>query len=400
MSTTEDKVQVLQIIAGLAIGEPLGGAELFGAELVRHFNQDRCSPTLCAFWRRGGKAEEHWRKRLTDAGVKTFFATDYDGQFNLVKFLKGVREVASSLNSSRVDVIHSHFQVGSIAALLLQKELSARAVVRTDHIALEWGPTLPGFICRQIFTKWVFPFAFDAEAAVSRAIKRQLDSRPGARVRNTGSVFIPNGIALDRFSNVASFPIDELKELGVLPRKTIIGSVGRLTRQKGYRYLLDALPTVLAAEPDTSVIIVGDGELREDLQNRAAQLGLAEHVYFLGPRQDVESLLKTMDLFVLPSLWEGLPTVIMEAMASEVPVIATDISGTRELIEPGKTGWLAEPGNSSDLASTILEALDAPSKRQQFVDNALEDIIPLYSMESIAEKYTELYHKLLDSRFT
>jgi glycosyltransferase involved in cell wall biosynthesis len=85
----------------------------------------------------------------------------------------------------------------------------------------------------------------------------------------------------------------------------------------------------------------------------------------------------------------------MEAMASGVPVIATDICGTRELIEPGKTGWLTEPGNPKDLAATILEALNNPLKRRQFAKNAIEDIVPLYSMQSIAERYTELYRRLL-----
>jgi glycosyltransferase involved in cell wall biosynthesis len=395
MSTGEDRVHVLQIIAGLAIGEPLGGAELFGAELVRHFDQAECRPILCAFWRRGGEAEEHWRRRLTSAGIKTFFAAHYGRQFSFVNFLKGVRRTAAHLKPFRVDVIHSHFQVGSIAAILLQRKLGARAILRTDHIALEWGPTVPGFVCRQIFTKWVFPLVFDSEAAVSRAIGRQLDSRPGARLVEKQSVFVPNGIALDRFADVAEFSAEKLKQLGVPLRRTIIGSVGRLTGQKGYRYLLDALPTVLAARPDTSIIVVGDGELREDLHDQAKHLGLEEHVHFLGSRQDVESLLRIMDLFVLPSLWEGLPTVIMEAMASGVPVIATDISGTRELIKPGRTGWLTEPGNPKDLAAAILEALDNPLKRRRIAKNALEDVVPLYSMQAIAERYAELYHQLL-----
>jgi glycosyltransferase involved in cell wall biosynthesis len=142
-------------------------------------------------------------------------------------------------------------------------------------------------------------------------------------------------------------------------------------------------------------MIVGDGELRDELEQQVKQLGLEKDVILTGSRQDVEALLSMMDLLVLPSLWEGLPTVIMEGMASGVPVVATDIPGTRELIEHRKTGWLAEVKNPPALAEAILDALKSESRRDEVVRRALSTVIPQYSMQSIAGRHQALYRQSL-----
>lgn len=392
------RVHVLQVVSGLAIGEPLGGAELFGAELVRHLNPDECVPMLCAVWRRGGPAERYWVERLRSNGIEVFFAADYRGQFSFPAFLRGVQAIGDHLAGRRVDVIHSHFQVGSVATLLLRRRLGARAILRTAHITVEWGPSVVGYLCRQTLTSWLFPYAFDVEAGVSQAVVDQLDRRPGARIGRRRAVFIPNGIALDRFEGVAKPTPGEIRQLGLSPDKLTVGSVGRLTGQKGYTYFLEAARTIVAQRQDVQFVLIGDGDLRDELQAYRDELGLQAHVHFLGARRDVASLLRSLDLFVLPSLWEGLPTVIMEAMASGVPVVATDILGTRELVKPGRNGWLVEPKDASGLADAITAALSDPERRLQMAQTALRETVPLYSMEAIACQYMGLYRTLLSAR--
>jgi glycosyltransferase involved in cell wall biosynthesis len=204
---------------------------------------------------------------------------------------------------------------------------------------------------------------------------------------------IYNGISLDRFAEKKDASSKHL-ELGLSPDSLVVGSVGRLRQEKGYSILLDAAVLVRARRPDIKFVIVGDGEQAASLRQKAGRLGLSSTVLFTGARQDVESLLGIMDLFVLPSLWEGLPTVILESMACGVPVVATDIPGTRELITTGQTGWLARPGDPMSLAACILEALSNPARCAEIVKTARQDVVPHFSMQHIADQYEQIYQRL------
>jgi len=388
-----DRVRVLIIISGLAIGEPLGGAERFGIELARNLDLAQVEPIVCAFWRRGTPSEEHWLNYLTEAGIEVFFAADWESSLELSKYARGFENIAAYLRNRPVDVIHSHFQVGSIAAWLLRRTLGAKALIRTAHAGKEWGDTFLGFLCRQVFIKWIFPFVFDIEVGVSRAKVSSLDRRPGARIGGKKALLFYNGISLDRFSRVGTRQ-DKRLEMGLLLDDPVVGSVGRLRKEKGYSIFLDSAVIVKAQIPNVKFIIIGDGEQRASLERQAERLRLTETVILAGSRSDVESLYGIMDLFVLASLWESLPTVILESMASGVPVVATDISGTRELIQAGRTGWLVQPGDPAYLAASIIEALSNPAKRAEVAQRARQEVVPRFSMEYIAGQYMGVYRQV------
>jgi len=389
-----EKIRVLTIISGLAIGEPLGGAERFGIELARSLNRDKFEPIVCAFWRRGVPSEHYWVDYLAKVGVEVFFAMDRGGGFNPSRYMEGLWNIGSYLQDRPVDVIHSHFQLGSVTALLLKRRLGAKALIRTAHgsVRWEWSNTLYGFLCRQVFTKWIFPLGYDAEAGVSQAVVSSLNQRPGVQITGKKALLIYNGICPERFR----VDINQSKrlELGLSQDDLVVGSVGRLSEQKGYAFLIEAALHALAELPNIKFVIIGDGELRASLELKVRQLGLSNTVIFTGPRQEVESLFRVMDLFVLPSLWEGLPTVILESMASGVPVVATDIPGTRELVQAGQTGWLVRHKDSAGLAKAIVEALRDPLKRADIANRALDTVVARYSMARIANQYETLYHNV------
>ena len=393
------RLRVLIMVSGLSIGEPLGGAERFGVELARHLDQKEFEPILCAFWRRKTSSERYWIDHLTQAGIEIFFATDRSREFAPTKYVEGIRQIAAHFKNRRVDVIHSQFQLGSITALLLKRRLHARALVRTAHgsVRWEWSNTPIGYLCRQVFTKWVFPLLFDAEVGVSQSVVASLNRRPAARLSRKKALLIHNAITLDRFTR--PIPHDKIaarrQELGISPNDLVVGSVGRLRKEKGYSVLIDSASIVKEHLPNVKFLIVGDGELWEPLHRKANRMGLAETVIFTGARQDVEIMYRLMDLFVLPSLWEGLPTVVLESMACGVPVVATDIPGTRELIQHGQTGWLAQPGDPHSLATTILNALSNPSQRSSVAQTARKNVVPQFSMASIARQYAHLYRTLI-----
>lgn len=134
--------------------------------------------------------------------------------------------------------------------------------------------------------------------------------------------------------------------------------------------------------------------MRGALEAEAAALGVAHAITFVGARADAGVLYPALDLFVLPSLWEGLPTVVLESMASGVPVVATDIPGTCDLVQEGVTGWLAPPADPSGLSQAILRALDDPIQRVAIARHAAEQVVPRYTMDAIARQYAELYRQL------
>ncbi len=141
----------------------------------------------------------------------------------------------------------------------------------------------------------------------------------------------------------------------------IILTAGRLTEQKGHRFLLEAVPTIIERARETHFVIVGEGQLKDKLQVRARELKLQSRVHFAGRRNDVPELMTAADLFVLPSLFEGLPLVLLEAMAAGLPVIGTRVCGISEAVIDEVTGRLVEAGNARVLAAAVSEVLQQPA---------------------------------------
>ncbi|MDH3729026.1 MAG: glycosyltransferase, partial [Myxococcales bacterium] len=142
-------------------------------------------------------------------------------------------------------------------------------------------------------------------------------------------------------------------ELGLDRDAHVMTMVGTFKRQKGHEYLIMAAAKVRPRFPGLHVLLVGDGERRAEMTELAEELGLAGHLHFLGTRRDVPDILAVSDSFILPSLWEGLSLALMEAMASGLPVIATEVSGSRVAVVDGITGLLAQPGDADGLAQAI-----------------------------------------------
>jgi glycosyltransferase involved in cell wall biosynthesis len=140
--------------------------------------------------------------------------------------------------------------------------------------------------------------------------------------------------------------------------------VGRLIFNKGPQYLVEAAPQVLRARPEAEFVFVGDGPLRPQLEKRARQLGVSHRTTFLGTRPDVASILQTCHVLARPSLLEGMPLTVLEAMACGLPVVATPISGTAELVRDGENGLLVPPADPASLARAILRLMADESMRE------------------------------------
>lgn len=210
-------------------------------------------------------------------------------------------------------------------------------------------------------------------------------------------ITIHNGIDVDRYNMPRSAYKRQqfCTELTIPVNAKIVTTIARLHPQKGHRYLIEAIPSVLKKVPHTHFIFVGEGELRQKLEQQIADVGLQEHIHFLGVREDIPTILANSDLFVLPSLWEGLPNVVLEAMAARIPVIATHVDGTPELVTDGETGCLVSPGESSQLSQSIVRLLCDTNFATSLSNNAFERINREFSNQKNVEQYVNLYKNLL-----
>jgi glycosyltransferase involved in cell wall biosynthesis len=216
-----------------------------------------------------------------------------------------------------------------------------------------------------------------------------MDRRPAARLRGRRAVLLYNGISgalVEQLASVARRP-----QTPQAPRITIIG---RLAAQKGHRDFLSAAVELLRRFPQAELLIVGAGDLIDGLRALAEQLGIAHAVRFLGQRSDVPAILRETNLLVSASLWEGFPTVILEAMAARVPVVATDVSGSRELVRDGVTGRLVPVGQPAALAQAMIWMVEHPDLADSMAAAAQQQMHH-YTLEHTAAGYARLYQAIL-----
>jgi len=180
------------------------------------------------------------------------------------------------------------------------------------------------------------------------------------------------------------------------PDSLVVGTVARLSRQKGIEYLLHAAKTVIKQFPDITFIIAGKGPLESQLKGLSIKLGISDKVKFLGFNDDIPKLLSVIDIFVLPSLWEGMPNVVLEAMAAGKPVIATDTGGSKDIIDSGINGVLVEPKNSEALAEAILALLGDPAQRKRLGESARDKVKERFPIDKMVSKTEQIYTKLLN----
>lgn len=186
------------------------------------------------------------------------------------------------------------------------------------------------------------------------------------------------------------------EELGWPRSAPIVLVLSRLNRMKGVEYFLEAAAWIAAKKPEARFLIVGDGAIRNELQNRAASLGLAGKIVFTGFRLDVARILSEVNLSVLPSLSEGLSNSLLESMAAGVPVIATRVGGNPEIVEDGVSGLLVPPRDSATLMDAMLMLLENPSLASRFGAAGKSGIAEMFSLERSVREVEDLYERMVE----
>ncbi len=223
--------------------------------------------------------------------------------------------------------------------------------------------------------------------AVSRHVRDRLAARAGLPERKLRVV--PNGIDPAPFAGPADPGLRA--RLGGSPGRPMVFTAARLTAQKA----IDVLIAAAALVPDALFVIAGEGPDRAALEARADALGVASRVRLLGARDDIAQLLAAADLFVLPSLFEGLPIAVLEAMAAGKPVVATRVGGTDEVVVDGETGILVPPGNPGRLAAAIRAFIDDPDRARRAGQAGRERFHARFTARAMCASVTQVYEELL-----
>jgi glycosyltransferase involved in cell wall biosynthesis len=276
------------------------------------------------------------------------------------------------------------FFFSTVAAVLL-RHLLKKPLVTTLHLGSLRQLGGPSLLLASSYERTLgraIVRSSDRLIAVSNAVAGHavhLGARPEA-VR-----VIANGVDVQQFRPGAG------RENGAFR----VACVGRLIFNKGPQYLVEAASEVLRARPEAEFLFVGDGPLRPHLEERARQLGVSHRLTFLGTRPDVAAILQTCDILVRPSLLEGMPLTVLEAMACGLPVVATPVSGTAELVRHGKNGLLVPPADPASLARAILRLMEDKPMREAQGRKARRLVERGYSWDAVADKTLAVYRELL-----
>ena len=378
----EPKINVLQLIKGLDFGNHSGGSDKFGFELTKALRNEGIQVKLACLNRFESEIEREILSELRSLSIPFVFI---EGNSPLAKI--NSPQLTKFCLQDGINIINSHFQVGTLAAIRTRRFGYKGKIVRTAHIDKEWGEGPLAWILRETFTKVIFPIQTDMQVGVSNNIVNTVNNYTGTRLIRRQAVVIHNGICKNWFE-----PAPENKDFS--KKRKLIGSIGLLVERKGYQYLIEAMPKVFAHYPEYELIIVGEGSYRPILEKQIRELGLQGKVKLLGRQADPRFWLEQMDLFILPSLIEGLPTVIIESMARGVPVVASDIPGNDELILDGETGWLVRARSSDELADIILRVFADPLSYRKVSSQAL-NWAREFTIENAAKKYALLYKQAI-----
>jgi glycosyltransferase involved in cell wall biosynthesis len=300
---------------------------------------------------------------------------------------KTIQRVRDCLSRSRIDILHTHGYKANAYGLLATKSTSVKTIA-TSH---NWPGRTLSLRAYGLLDRLQLRF-FDRVCAVSESVRHSLLQ---ALVPDRKITVVQNGIDCERFLDGRQVLRNTLQSKDGL----LVGYVGRLAPEKDLHSLLRAAKAILMTLPSVSFVLCGEGPERRSLQTLAFQLGIEKSVLFLGQRSDIPDLYSSFDVVVLPSLTEGMPLAILEAMAAKKPIVASRVGAVPKILEDGKSGLLVEPGNAKELESALLRLLLNPEKRLCFGQAGFDVVQSNFSSKVMAQIYLSIYTEVLSTKF-
>ena len=377
------KIKVLEMI-----DQPfLGGGQINLLSLAESLDKEKFKVSVCS--QAGGPLGEALKAR----NIPHFPA-------NLIKKFspRTLKNIKTLLRESRFDILHTHGGVAGFYGRWAAHRVGTPVIVHTLHgihylhyrnIFLKYAYVL----LERWFSRFSDALIFVSGADREKGIRHRLSAQNKMEV-------IKNGIDFSQLKSLGKH--EDLKKcrekiLGDISTGPLVGTVARLHRQKGISFLLKAAGKIQEVIPDVKIVIVGGGPWQDRLNRLNQKLQHSDCVRILGERPDAHDLLALFDVFVLPSLWEGLPYVLLEAAALGKPVVATDVDGSRELIKNGETGLLVPSSDPAGLAQAVITLLLDREKASALGANFKRDLSQKYTLSHMVEQTQELYERLYRS---
>jgi len=320
---------------------------------------------------------------------------------NLVREINPWRDLVVTLQLTRLlrrerfDIVHTHSSKAGIVGRIAARLAGVPHIVHTVH---GWGfhehmhPAVRTFYVG--LEKFMQPRTRPLVSVSDRTTSVGLDAGIGTPEDYR---LIRSGIPLTRFGPDEGRGAEVRGRLGISPGAIVVGSVGRLSLQKNPMGFVDVADALLKLHPAAQFVYVGDGPLREEVESAIAKLGIGDNLRLLGLRADVPDLLRAMDVFILTSLWEGLPRVVLQALATGLPVVAFDTAGIREAVHEGVNGHTVELGDIDRMVRHLNRILSDDALRGRMAEAARE-LPPSFTEDGMVSDLENLYTELTTPR--
>ncbi|GAB4490892.1 MAG: glycosyltransferase [Thermodesulfovibrionales bacterium] len=357
----------------------VGGIQQQLLSLLREYDRSVVDPFFCSLGPSGEIGSELERLGIPFAAL---------GRGRSHRVSPGiVFELARLMKRLRIQVVRTHKYranlYGRLAALI--------AGVPVRIASLHGNYRKDRRIERRIVNRLLAP-ATDRFVAVSDSIRDDIaryDAIDPSRI-----LVIRNGVDTERFRPMEVRQALR-REFAPAEDAFVIGSLGRFVSAKGFEYLIDAAARLAPSLPGFVVVIVGEGSHREKIAARAASLGIGGRLVFPGMRRDIPEVLNALDVFVMPSIAEGLPNALLEAMSCARPIVATAVGGIPEVLRDGKNGLLVQPGDAGALADAVSRMLRDRVFAEACGQAARQDVLARHSIRATARTWETLYRRLL-----
>ena len=369
----------------------LAGAQKVAISQARYFFEQGYPVILCFFYDKAGIKNTLVEKEpftIMDLEAKKNTGSSLA---NVFRTFRSIIRLYKLLRKEKIQVIETltfySNMIGIITAWIARVPLRISSQRNTLERFPRWFLTLDALLVNSRLT--------DKMVAVSEQTRRYCIEIE--KMNPEKLITIPNGVCLEDYARGqwVKTELENFREtLGVPLHARVITSIARYHSQKGHQYLIEAAPKILQKHPESLFLWVGDGELKGELENKIQSKGLSKSFILLGVRKDIAKILACSDLFVLPSLYEGMPNVLLEAMAASLPVIATAVGGSKELIFDNKNGILIPPADPLALGEAINALLSDKERRLQFGSKACKYVEENFSEKKMHGQYEKMVQEL------
>ncbi|MCX7705660.1 MAG: glycosyltransferase [bacterium] len=361
------KIRVCFILGTLDVG----GTEKQVLLLCKYFNREKFHPFIISL-RNGIMKEDFIKENVPVFVIGKRYRFDFVALFKLILTLMRIRP----------DILHTFMFTSNTWGRIAGIASGIPVIVASERSVDLWKKRYHFFIDK------LLGFFTDKIVCNSNSVKELYKKNLGTISRKL--IVIKNGIEFEKFK-----PVNSKQKQG---NKKIVFTASRLSPEKGIQFLIDAARIVLKERDDVRFLIAGEGKCRKEFEDIVTEYGIQKNVVFLGYRKDIPDLILQSDIVVLPSLWEGLPNIILEAMAMKKPVVATSIGGTIEIVKDGETGFLVSPGDINQLAERIQLLISDENLTKKFGENGYKFVRKHFDVYSMVSSYENLYMMLLDRR--